>query len=49
MDKLPPEMLPAVPHVVFLIFNLSIPGIIAWGVVIAAIFFAAWARLPKIF
>ena len=49
MDKLPPEMLPAVPHVAFLIFNLAVPNIIAWAVVIAVFFVAAWLRLPKIF
>jgi hypothetical protein len=49
MDKLPPEMLPAVPHVTFLIFNLAIPTIIAWVTVIIVFFVAAWLRLPKIF
>jgi hypothetical protein len=50
MDNLlPPEMLPAVPHIAFLIFNWTIPNMIAWGVVIAAFFLAAWLRLPRIF
>jgi hypothetical protein len=49
MEKLPPELLSTVPHVTFLIFNLAIPNIIAWGVVIVALSLAAWARLPKLF
>ena len=49
MDRLPPEMLPAVPHATFLIFNLAIPNIIAWGTVIIIFLVAAWLRLPKIF
>jgi hypothetical protein len=49
MERLPPEMLPAVPHIKFLVFDLAIPNIIAWGVVIVAVAIAAWARLPKIF
>jgi hypothetical protein len=49
VEPLPPELLPVVPHVVFGIFNLAIPNIIAWGVVIGAVLLAAWARLPKFF
>ena len=49
MDNLPPELLPTVPHVTFLIFNLTIPNIIAWATVIIIFFVAAWLRLPKIF
>lgn len=49
MEPLPPELLPTVPHVVFGIFNLAIPNIIAWGVVLGAVLLAAWARLPKFF
>ncbi|MFN2186176.1 MAG: hypothetical protein ACK2UU_19500 [Anaerolineae bacterium] len=49
MEQLPPQTLPAVPHVAFWIFNLAIPNIIAWVAVIAIFFVAAWARLPKIF
>ena len=49
MDQLPPEMLPAVPHVTFLIFDLAIPNLIAWVTVIVIFFVAAWLRLPKIF
>ncbi|MCL5032122.1 MAG: hypothetical protein M1542_02585 [Thermotogae bacterium] len=46
---LPPSQLPAVPHLIFGIFNLSIPDLIAWVIVIGGFFFAAWLRLPKIF
>jgi hypothetical protein len=49
MDSLPPEVLPSVPHVTFLIFNLAIPNIIAWATVIVVFFVAARLRLPKIF
>ena len=49
MEDLPPETLSVVPHVTFLIFNLTIPNIIAWIVIVASVFLASWARLPKIF
>lgn len=49
MQPLPPEMLPAVPHVAFSIFNFAIPNIIAWAVAIILVLITAWARLPKIF
>lgn len=49
MGMLPPEMLPAVPHVVFGVFNLAIPNIIVWLVAIGILFLAAWARLPRVF
>ena len=49
MDNLPPELLPTVPHVTFLIFNLAIPNIIAWAVVLAVFLIAIRLRLPKIF
>ncbi len=47
MNPLVTQTLPAVPHVVFGIFNLAIPNIIFWGVVIVLFAVAAWARLPK--
>ena len=40
---LPPEALPAVPHIVFSFFNLAVPDLIA--LVVAGI----WARLPRFF
>ncbi|MGC8611242.1 MAG: hypothetical protein ACP5QV_05040 [Athalassotoga sp.] len=45
---LPTQQLQAVPHLIFGIFNLSIPDLIAWVIVIGGFFFAAWLRLPKI-
>jgi hypothetical protein len=49
MEPLPPEALRAVPHIAFSIFNLAIPNIIAWAILISIFVIAAWARLPKIF
>jgi hypothetical protein len=49
MEQLPPQMLPAVPHLKFSIFDLAIPNIIAWLAVILILFVGAWARLPKFF
>jgi hypothetical protein len=49
MEPLPPQMLPAVSHVVFSIFDLAIPNIIAWALVIVLLLISAWARLPGIF
>jgi hypothetical protein len=49
MEALPPEALRSVPHIVFGIFNLAIPNIIVWAVVIFGFAVAAWARLPRIF
>ena len=48
MEPLPPELLPAVPHIVFGVFNLAIPNIVVWGVLILGFVLACWARLPKI-
>jgi hypothetical protein len=49
MGPLPPEILPPVQHVIFGIFNLAIPNILAW-VSIAVVFLVfSWARLPHIF
>jgi hypothetical protein len=48
-DLLPPQLLPAVPHVTFGIFNLAIPNIIAWLVIVVTFPVAAWLRLPKFF
>jgi hypothetical protein len=49
MNPLPPEMLPPVQHVIFGIFNLAVPNILAWIIVVMVLFIAAWVRLPKIF
>jgi uncharacterized membrane protein len=47
MSDLTTQTLPAVPHVVFGIFNLAIPNIIFWVIVIVVLFLGSWARLPK--
>lgn len=47
MSDLTLQTLPAAPHVVFGIFNLTVPNIIFWGLVILLFAGAAWARLPK--
>lgn len=49
MEQLPAQMLPTVRHVIFWVFNLAIPNIIAWLGLIIIFFVAAWARLPKLF
>ncbi|MFN2103307.1 MAG: hypothetical protein ACK2U0_20465 [Candidatus Promineifilaceae bacterium] len=49
MEQLPPQLLPAVPHIIFGIFDLAIPDLIAWIMIIVLFFIAAWARLPKFF
>ncbi len=49
IEVIPTQQLPAVPHLIFGIFNLSIPDLIAWIIVIGGFFLAAWLRLPKIF
>lgn len=49
MEQLPTQLLPAVPHITFGIFNLAIPNLIAWSIIIVIFFVAAWARLPKFF
>ena len=48
MEPLPPELLRTVPHVVFWVFNLAIPNIVVWGLLIVGFVLACWARLPKI-
>jgi len=49
MEPLPAQLLPATAHVVFGIFNLAIPNILAWVALIIVFFVAAWMRLPRIF
>lgn len=41
--------LPAVPHVAFGIFNLAVPNIIAWAVVLLLFALAVGLRLPRLF
>jgi hypothetical protein len=46
---LPPELMPAVPHITFGIFNLAIPNLIMGFAMIGIFVVAAWARLPRFF
>lgn len=48
-EQLPTQMLPAVPHIAFAIFNLAIPNIVAWLTLVVIFFVATWARLPGFF
>lgn len=47
MQDLNLETLPAVPHIVFGIFNLAIPNLIFWLAVVVIFFAGCWARIPK--
>lgn len=47
MDKLAIATMPAVPHVVFGIFNLGIPNIVLWVAVIVVFLVGTRARMPK--
>lgn len=38
---------PAVPHVVFGIFNLAWPNVAFWALVIVVFVVASWARMPS--
>ncbi|MGD8584180.1 MAG: hypothetical protein PVH65_02315 [Chloroflexota bacterium] len=49
MELLPAQLLPAVPHIVFGIFDLAIPNLMAWGIVAVLFLVAAWVRLPQFF
>ncbi len=45
-QELPTQLLPAVPHFTFSIFNIAIPNLIAWILVVVVFFAAVRARLP---
>jgi hypothetical protein len=49
MEALPTQLLPAVPHIHFSIFNLAIPNIGAWAALLFVFTSAVWARLPRVF
>ena len=49
MEQLPPQLLPAVPHLTFGIFDLAIPNLLACVTTIFLFGIAAWAQLPEIF
>lgn len=47
MQAVGSQLLPAVQHIKFLIFDWSVPNLIMGAILIVAFFAAAWARLPK--
>jgi hypothetical protein len=48
-QQLPTQMLPAVSHFTFSIFNVAIPNLIMWAIVVVLFFAGAWSRLPRLF
>jgi hypothetical protein len=49
MDHIPVSLLASVPHLVFGIFNLAMPNIVAWIGLVFMFGIAAWLRLPACF
>ena len=47
MEALPTRLLSVLPHIKFLIFNITIPNLIMELLLLAVFFLAAWARLPR--
>jgi protein-S-isoprenylcysteine O-methyltransferase Ste14 len=47
MEGVSSQVVPAVHHLRFLIFDWSLPNVIMGAVLIVVFFLAAWARLPK--
>ncbi len=47
MEEVSSQVLPAVHHLRFLIFDWSLSNVIMGVIVIALFFLGAWARLPK--
>ena len=47
MEDLAAQALPTIPHVIFSIFNITIPNLIVWGVLILVLLVGSWARLPR--
>ncbi|MGO9412553.1 MAG: hypothetical protein ACLQCB_17605 [Spirochaetia bacterium] len=46
MEQLSAQLMPVVRHLVFSIFNISVPNLIIGIVIILILFLGAWARLP---
>lgn len=46
MHSLPTQLLPAVPHIAFGVFDLALPNIVAWLAIDLALLAAAWIRIP---
>lgn len=47
MHALPTQLVPAVPHVTFWVFDLALPNLVAWALVDVAAVVAAFLRLPR--
>jgi hypothetical protein len=47
--ELPAQLLAAVPHITFSIFNIALPNLIVILLLIVIFCVAVWARLPRIF
>ena len=47
MEAVGSQVMPAVHHIRFLIFDWSLPNVIMGVIIIAIFFLGAWARLPK--
>lgn len=46
MQSLPTQLLPAVPHIVFSVFDLALPNVVAWAAIDLTLLLAAWIRIP---
>ncbi len=46
-QELPTQLLSAVPHFTFSIFNVAIPNLIAWSLLVVVFVAALWSRLPR--
>lgn len=47
MDQLPAQLLPALTHFKFLIFDISLPNLIIGVVSVVFLVLGAWLRLPR--
>ena len=48
-QELPTQLLPAVSHFTFSVFNVGIPNLVMWGVAVVLFFAGGWSRLPRLF
>ncbi len=48
-QELPAQLLPAVSHAAFSIFNVAIPNLIMWCVALVLFVVGGWLRLPHLF
>jgi uncharacterized membrane protein len=47
MEGIGSQVMPAVQHIRFFIFDWSVPNLIVGAIILVLFFAAAWARLPK--